>query len=93
MTWKVEVESPESASSSSKLNAATGSEKPTPENPEPEFSPEEIDRFGLRKVPIDELRAQGIDVVDPLVLDGNKTWWATNLHGDISMVTEDQNIF
>jgi hypothetical protein len=92
VNWKVEVESPTSSTSTTTTTTSdTG--PPTPENPKPDFSPETIKKFGLRKVPISDLEAQGIDLVDPLVLDGNKTWWADNVHGSISMVDKEKTPF
>lgn len=88
VSWKVQVESPQKyTTSSSSSTAGTSSSETT------EFSPETIEEFGLRKVSIGELKNKGIELVDPLIVDGNKTWWSPKVKGSISLVPESETPF
>lgn len=88
LTWEVEIEAPESSSSSSSLLTSMSTGGP---GNRPEFPDAVKHRFGLRKVPISKLERAGIGVIDPLVVDGDKTWWASKPQGQIKLVPETES--
>lgn len=101
MTWEVTVEAPDSESdapsTSSTISTSSDSSKggegseDSPQGPPDDFPAGTKERFGLRKVPIKKLEEAGIDVTDPHVVDGNKTWWASKPQGQIRLVPEGES--
>jgi hypothetical protein len=78
VNWKVDVEAPTSSSTST---TSTSSDP---------YSKETKKKFGLRKVPIEELENAGIDVTNPRIVDGDKVWFATKPQVNLTRVTPDQ---
>lgn len=79
VNWKVEVDAPSSTSTST---ISTSSDP---------YSKETKKKFGLRKVPIQELEEAGINVSNPRIVDGNKVWFATKPQLNFTRVSPDES--
>lgn len=82
--WEVTVEAPTSESTAPSTSTTSGSTSKG--GRKPQFSPKTKKRFGLRKVPIQKLRDRGLPIENPLVVDGDKTWWASKPQGSLTFV-------
>lgn len=82
VNWKVKVEAPTSCSTSVNRNNSSSAK-------DIDFPSHVKERFGLRKVPIRKLRARGIKLKDPLIVDGDKAWFATKPQGRIDLVADE----
>lgn len=70
VNWRVDVEAPTSAQSTSTASSYSGDPA--------RYSEETRKKFGLRKIPLRDLKKVGIELEDPLIVDGDKVWFATN---------------
>lgn len=71
VNWRVNVEAPTSEPSTSTASSSSTDRHSS------QYSNETREKFGLRKVPIRDLKKTGIDLDNPRIVDGDKVWFAT----------------
>jgi hypothetical protein len=89
VNWRVDVDAPSSASSvdTSSISTSSSTESSLP------FSKETREKYGLRKIPVEELKSAGVNLDDPQIVDGNKVWFATNPQMKITTVKSNKSPF
>lgn len=88
INWKVDVDSPDTEQTTCACSSSAFGPNTTSKTRDQMFSSETVRKYGMRKIPVKEARRRGIK--NAVAVDGDKTWWATKLHGRLTPVATEQ---